>query len=139
MLKNPRHRFPAGSRGTALIEFAFVLPFLLVLTFLVVDFSRAFLVKNMLVQSAREGARVYAVGFSATDARTRAKAVAAGAGMDSSRVTVTPTTIGSAPDQQARVSVSYPFNWIYPGLLRFLGVSSGSVTLTASCTMRLET
>ena len=139
MLRIPRHRFPTWQRGTTLIEFAFMLPFLLVLTFLVVDFSRAFLVKNMLVQSAREGARVAAVGFSQSDVRIRAKSVASSAGMDSSKVMVTPTTLGTAPDEQARVTVSYPFNWIYPGLLRFLGVPSGSVTLTASCTMRLET
>src|SRR5437762_635218 len=47
--------------GVALIEFAFILPFLFVLTFVVIDLSRAFYLKSMITAAAREGARVAAV------------------------------------------------------------------------------
>jgi tRNA A37 N6-isopentenylltransferase MiaA len=50
-----------GARGTALIEFALVFPFLLVLTLCVVDMSRAFFIKNILHQAAREGVRTLVV------------------------------------------------------------------------------
>jgi Flp pilus assembly protein TadG len=137
MLEHSRNKPAAGQRGTALIEFALVLPMLIVLTFLVVDFGRAFMVKNMLTQAAREGARQMAVLDSEDQARTATKTVAKAAGLDSSRVVVTITPQGSENNQ---VSVSAPFQWLYPGLLRYLGVASASSgTLTASCTMRSET
>jgi len=137
MLKHPGNQPAAGQRGAALIEFALVLPMLIVLTFLVVDFGRAFMVKNMLTQAAREGARQMAVLDSPDQARTTTKTVAKAAGLDSSRVTVTVTQPAT---DQVQVSVSAPFQWLYPGLLRYLGIASASSgTLTASCTMRSET
>jgi Flp pilus assembly protein TadG len=137
MLANLGNRTGATQRGTALIEFALVLPMLIVLTFLVVDLGRAFMVKNMLTQSAREGARQMAVLNSTDAASTAAKSVAKAAGLDSSRVTVTVTAVTTTQNQ---VTVSAPFDWLYPGLLRFLGVTSpSSGTLTATCTMRSET
>jgi len=48
-------------RGSTLVEFALLLPFLFVLTFLVVDLSRAFGFKNLVSQASREGARFAAV------------------------------------------------------------------------------
>lgn len=137
MLKHPRNKPAVGQRGTALIEFALVLPMLIVLTFLVVDFGRAFMVKNMLTQAAREGARQLAVLNSQDQARTTTKSVSKAAGLDSSRVTVTFATPATS---QVQVTVSAPFQWLYPGLLRYLGIASASTgTLTASCTMRSET
>ena len=136
MVRNIRNPIRSSERGTALIEFALVLPMLIVLTFLVVDFGRAFMVKNMLTQAAREGARQMAVLDSEDDARTATKTVARAAGLDSSQVVVTVTPMGSDHNQ---VTVMAPFQWLYPGLLRYLGVTSASSgTLTASCTMRSE-
>jgi len=136
MVEHPRHRAAAGQRGTALIEFALVLPMLVVLTFLVVDFGRAFMVKNMVTQAAREGARQMAVVGSQDQAQTMAKTVADAAGLDSSQVSVTITVPGT---DQVQVSVSAPFQWLYPGLLWYLGIASASTgTLTATCTMRTE-
>ena len=136
MFDHSRRRPAAGQRGTALIEFALVLPMLIVLTFLVVDFGRAFMVKNMLTQAAREGARQMAVLDSQDQARTTTKTVASAAGLDSSLVVVTVTEPVS---DHYQVTVSAPFQWLYPGLLRYLGIASASSgTLTASCTMRSE-
>jgi hypothetical protein len=46
---------PHGESGVALIEFAFVLPILLVLAMGMLDFGRAFHTKSLLDQAAREG------------------------------------------------------------------------------------
>ena len=46
-----------SSRGQAVIEFAMVLPLLLVVGFIITEFGRALWVKNVLSQAAREGAR----------------------------------------------------------------------------------
>jgi Flp pilus assembly protein TadG len=137
MLEHSRDKPAAGQRGAALIEFALVLPMLIVLTFLVVDFGRAFMVKNMLTQAAREGARQMAVLDSQDQARTATKTVARAAGLDSSLVNVTVTQPAT---DHVQVTVTAPFQWLYPGLLRYLGIASASSgTLTASCTMRSET
>jgi hypothetical protein len=50
-----------SERGTALIEFTLILPLLLLLTVAAVDFGRAFFVRGVLEQAAREGVRMRAV------------------------------------------------------------------------------
>ena len=56
------------SRGVALIEFAFVFPFLLILFFSIIDFGIYFLDQHTLQFATREGARVGLVGRRVTDA-----------------------------------------------------------------------
>ena len=53
--------FYSNKRGQALIEFAFILPFLLVIVGGIVDFGLAFFVGQVIVNAAREGARAGAV------------------------------------------------------------------------------
>jgi Flp pilus assembly protein TadG len=50
-------RFRGDERGTAVVEFALVLPLLLLLVFMLIDATRAFYTLNSLVSAAREGAR----------------------------------------------------------------------------------
>lgn len=52
---------PGRASGQALVEFAFVIPILLLLFFGVVDFGRLVYMNSVLSQAAREGARVGAV------------------------------------------------------------------------------
>ncbi len=49
--------------GAAAVEFAIVLPVLLLIVFGIIDFGRAFWVKNNLVAAMREGGRVASAGF----------------------------------------------------------------------------
>ena len=56
------------SRGIAIIEFAFVFPFLLILFFCIIDFGIYFLDQHTLQFATREGARVGLVGRQITDA-----------------------------------------------------------------------
>ena len=53
--------FYRNKRGQALIEFAFILPFLLVIVGGIVDFGLAFFIGQMIENAAREGARAGAV------------------------------------------------------------------------------
>jgi len=82
MTRNPAARSRAGScqaggfltqcaslrnqRGSQLVEFAFILPFLAVMTVGVIDFAQGFLLKQKLTNAAREGARI-AVELSPVD------------------------------------------------------------------------
>lgn len=59
-------RFRRDDRGAAAVEFALVLPILVVLVFGVVDFGRALFAYNYLTSAVREGGRFAAVQGSAS-------------------------------------------------------------------------
>ncbi len=60
LVARPGHgaRRPHPSRGQALVEFALVIPIVLVLFMTLVDFGRVIFAQNAITQAAREGARV---------------------------------------------------------------------------------
>ena len=128
---------PRNQRGTELVEFALVFPFLLVLTLTVVDVSRAFFVKNMLHQAAREGVRSLVVKTMAdsSDARARVNQVLGAANVSATKITY----LGPV-DQQVAVHVETKFDWLFPGLFKWLGAGNDKdVKLTAEAWMRKET
>ena len=144
-----RLRVRDDQRGTALIEFALILPFMLVVTLVVVDLSRAFYMKSMLTSAARDGARLASnLASPLTGANPPAdndSVVArvsqillpvtqnAGVGLDSVSVSVT-----SPLSSHYQVTVSGNFRWLYLGLLNLFspGQFTNPQTLTASAVMR---
>ncbi|MHB1225596.1 MAG: TadE/TadG family type IV pilus assembly protein [Gemmatimonadaceae bacterium] len=60
------NRFRRDDRGAAAVEFALVLPILVVLVFGIVDFGRALFAYNYLTSAVREGGRFAAVQGSAS-------------------------------------------------------------------------
>jgi Flp pilus assembly protein TadG len=135
----PLKKGALSERGETLIEFALVLPLLLILTLGAVDFGRAFFVKNVLAQSAREGVR-YLVVNSLADAdsvRSRVKQVASVAGITVIDGQISPTI--NTTTKVASVSVTTNFNWMFPQLYRWIGATVVNPTpLTSSCYMRME-
>ena len=126
-------------RGVALIEFALIFPMLLVLTLTVVDVSRAFFVKNLAYQAAREGVRglVVASAADSTKVRQRVMQVTSSANVTLKSITIT----GPNADQLMSVSVGVEFNWLYRGLFGWLAGGSGPMgtqTLTGVAWMRKE-
>ena len=130
---NPRRR---SERGTALIEFTLILPLVLVLTVAVVDFGRAFFVKNVMEQAAREGVRLRAVTSAADSAlvRDRVQQVA-----EAGHVTLTGLLIEGPINRQVHVKVSGEFNWIFPGVFNLFGANfTNPMSLTGDAWMRNE-
>jgi Flp pilus assembly protein TadG len=109
-----RHR----ERGAALIEFALVLPIVVCVTFMVIDFARAFYVKNVCIQASREGARLLAVSTDADLTRHKVQLLLNGAGIDTTTSTVNPSAT-NVVGQLDSCSVQIGFNWILPGVLRY--------------------
>lgn len=56
-------RWRRGERGAAAVEFALLLPFLLLIIGAIVDFGRFFYAQNITVNAAREGARLVVLGY----------------------------------------------------------------------------
>jgi Flp pilus assembly protein TadG len=126
-----------NQRGTALVEFALVFPFLLVLTLGVVDISRAFWIKNVVDQAAREGVRYLVVHSVADSAGVRARVQEV---TESANVTLTSLTItGPGAGQIMTVKPAVQFDWIFPGLFNWLGASfTNPMTVTGRAVMRKE-
>lgn len=132
-----QRRKRAQRRGTAVVEFALIVPVMLTLTFGLIEISRISMIKESITQASREGARV-GVRPSATfiDVQTRVNEELAIMGLDSATVLVTPTYLEQAlPGEDVSVSVTVPIasvSWV-PGILSF-GVSD----IVAETVMRRE-
>ena len=131
-------RSAARDRGAAAVEFALLLPVLLLLVFGIIDFGRALNAQITLTQAAREGARIAALGESNVVSGTQAAAT----GLSPVAVTVTACPAGAGTGVNAVVKASYSFSFVTPlsAIAGILGSSLGStMTLTATGVMPCET
>jgi len=126
-------------RGAAAVEFALLLPMLLLLVFGIIDFGRALNAQITLTQAAREGARLEALGQPNVVSRTQAAAT----GLSGVTVSVMTACLpGAGSGANAVVQTSYSFSFITPisAIAGMFGGSYGStMTLTAKGVMPCET
>src|SRR5262249_38569770 len=100
-----------GDRGAAAVEFALMLPVLLLIVFGIIDFGRALDAQITITQAAREGARLDALNQPNVIPRTQAAAT----GLSGVGVTVVSACPpGSGPAANAVVKVNYTFNFVTP-------------------------
>jgi Flp pilus assembly protein TadG len=129
-------------RGSTAVEFALVLPLLLLIVFGIIDFGRALNAQITLTGAAREGVRLVALGY--TDAAVQARVAAAAPSLNGITVTVAASCPpGAGPTANAEVNVSYSFSFITP-IGAVAGVFGGSglgapIVLTAQGVMPCET
>jgi len=124
-------------RGAALVEFAVVAPVMFVMVFGMIEYGRMVMVQQVLVNSAREGARVGVLDGSTTaNVETAVDNYLTAAFINGATVAVTPNPPSSAGfGQPVSVTVSVPFNqvsWLATPI--FLQGRS----LSATSTMRRE-
>ena len=102
---------PSRERGATAVEFAILLPVLLMLVLGIMEFGRAFHLQTTLSNAARDGVRVMALQDDATAARSTAKASAHGLTLTDAMISVSPTTCSSdaAAPGMASVTIRYPF------------------------------
>lgn len=139
-----RRRTSPASHGQSLVEFALLLPVLLILVLALVDAGRAVISYTALTNAARVGARVAIVNQSndATCGGVRtfkcaAAAQAVGMGIapgSISDVAITGSNCAVAGNCDVTVTVTYPYQVITP----LIGLAFPNVNLTASATMRVE-
>lgn len=123
-----------GSAANAMIEFALVLPILLLVLFGITEFGRAIAVVQVLSTAAREGARIAAVTAPDQSAvTTRVNDVLQSASVTPSAILVE-GPVGS-PESTVRVTVRSDFN-VLSGTV--LGAFTGTITLEGVSVMRHE-
>lgn len=129
----------ASDRGAVAVEFALLLPVLLLLVFGIIDFGRALNAQITLTQAAREGARLAALNQPNVTSRTQAAA----AGLSPVGVSVTSCPVGAGQGVNATVVTSYSFSFVTPvGAIAGLFGGSGfgsPITLSAHGVMPCET
>ncbi|HET6413646.1 MAG TPA: TadE family protein [Anaeromyxobacter sp.] len=134
----------AGERGTAAVEFALVLPLLLMLVLGAIDWGWYFFIREVATNAAREGARVGSVNAvddagAAADALAAANAYLTNLGLTAGTVTdSTPTVVvGTSTIATVRVVVTYPVGsltgFTLPGFASLVPAS-----ITAVAQMRRE-
>jgi Flp pilus assembly protein TadG len=140
-----------SQRGAVALEFALVLPVLLLLVFGIIEFGFAYHAWDATQNAAREGARLAAVVDQVDGSggiKDRATIVAEGASLDTSsarfsvNVRCTTSTGGTCPSPWAegdiiRVTVSYTYDFITPlsGLVPGMG---DDMSMTSVAEARFE-
>lgn len=94
-----------NDHGAAAVEFALVLPILLVVLCGIIDFGRAYNARITLSHASREAVRVWALGGTSAETTTRAQEAATGL----SGVTATTTTCTFGQLTTVTVTASFTF------------------------------
>ena len=125
----------ASERGQTLVEFALILPIIVILLFGIIDFGLMLNHRITLQHAVREGARYAAVHDGCTDIQDRTKDRAGSAISDRNTVSVSyeqnPAPGGST------VTVSAPFDWQFPLMSRF-GVGAINEHVSGKGMLELE-
>lgn len=112
--------------GAALVEFALVLSLLVLITFGIIEFGRAYNAQVTLTHATREGVRVLAI--TGDEAAAVATTKDAATSLPSASVSV--STQSCIPGFPTKVYASYPLTYDIP----FFG--SATITLDAEAVMR---
>jgi Flp pilus assembly protein TadG len=120
-------------RGATAVEFAFILPLLIVLILGIAEFGRAFQVSGTLSAAAREGVRVMALqnDQAAARAAVRNAATSLDPALTDAQIAITPAVCPQTGtgNVSVRLTISYPM----PFLTDFFG---SGVDLTGTGVMR---
>ena len=125
-----------NEKGQSLVEFALVVPLLLLLVIGIAELGRAWMTQNILTGAAREAVRVLAVPAPAGGvslATTRANQILTSAGITTATVSVVdaPASFGTVT-----VTVNYNFPVVVAGFIP--GLNNATFPLTSTTTMRRE-
>lgn len=135
-----------SERGNAMVEFAIVLPLLLIVVFGIIDFGRALYTANNLTAAVREGARLASTQISPDPTTAASQAAVTTAvtnyvvafGGNAGAPQVAETFNGGAPPNMQSITVqivSYPFTPLTP-IANFVGF--GTIQMSPSATFRWE-
>lgn len=133
------YRRSVGETGQNVIEFALILPLLLLLIVGIMDFGIVFFSYNTIGNATREGARVGVIP-GRTAAEIEAAALALATGLDAAALTINVpdvcTTAPGGPNDVVVVEATYNVTLMTAPIIQIVG--SGTLPISASSTMRCE-
>jgi Flp pilus assembly protein TadG len=122
-----KRRITPSIRGQSLVEFALIVPLLLLIVFFLLDVGRAVYYYSVIYNAAREGAR-YGIIHPADTSGIQAAARELAVGLNAADLTITVTHPSSTTIQ---VNVLYRFRIITPLVELFLGRNQINLSSTA--------
>lgn len=138
-----RSRWVRDEGGQALVEFALITPFLLMMLIGIIEFGRAWNLHQVVTDAAREGARkaaVYDPAVTWDTVRNTVLARMGAAGVPASAVTVCCPDRGwdAATNVPLNIEVRVPYRFVFFGPLVGWTLGQRDIELVASTTMRNE-
>lgn len=126
-------RWLRDERGASAVEFAFVLPLLLVLAVGITEFGRAFQVAGTLSAAAREGVRTMALQNDQTAAKATVRTVASSLSpaVTDAQIAITPASCPVTYPSTTNVTVTISYRLPF-----FTGFFGSGVDLTGQGVMR---
>ena len=127
--------------GQAMIEFALIMPILLILVVGIVEFGRAWNVQQVMTDAAREGARKAAVfdeSVTEADVRNTIMRALATSAIDTGSATVAYPGWDAGTNDPVTVSIQVPYRFTFFGPLIGWATGESDITLATSFTMRNE-
>ena len=136
----------SGRRGQAVVEFALVLPLVLILVISVFEFARAWNIQQVMTDAAREGARIAVVGSGRKETegvitgkvKTAVNNALSIAAIDPDDADVTLTNMGAGRGIPATVRIELDYRFSFLGPLMEWTIAKSTLTLSTSITMRNE-
>jgi hypothetical protein len=122
----------SNNKGNAVLEFALILPLLLLILFGITEFGRAIMTTNVLNSAAREGARLAAVSPLSDSLAVRTRIVEV---LDAANVIPSGIDIQYLPSDLVRVRVTTDFQILSAGVIESF---VGSIELAGTTVMRYE-
>ncbi len=138
-----RRRRLASSTGQSIVEVAIAMPILLGLVIGIFEFGRAWNVRQVTTNAAREGSRLAVIaGADPLVVEAEIDGRMSDAGLDPGLATITISGMACCIGLPVSVQLDYPFQFTFIGpivdLLGGGGSIPGSITMTTTSTMRHE-
>lgn len=124
-----------NQRGQALVEFAIIIPMLLLIIMGIAEFGMMINSYLAIQNAAREGARAGIVGSSNTDIRNMIVSISPSLKEKDLTIDITPSETNRKSGQTLTVKLTYKYN---PTVPIISGMLSKTVTLRAQTSMRIE-
>ena len=125
-----------GEKGQALVEYALVLPLLLLLVFGIIDLGIAVFSYDTIANAAREGVRYGIIDpHNAAEIELRTRRLTSG--LDPSRLVFSCPTCAEAAPRTVRVELTYQVRLITGPVIRAVG-GNPFMDLRAGATMQVE-
>lgn len=127
-----------NERGAAAVEFALLLPVLMLILFGIIEFGMIMYSREVITNASREGARAGIVQSTAKptvgEIQTIVTNYLTGTGVDPNSVTTNVAGAGLTAPNTLTVSVTYPYNFFVPAILGL----GNTISLTGQTVMRHE-
>lgn len=128
----------ANRPGQSLVEFVLIAPLLLLLLFGMVEFARAWNIRHVVTDAAREGARHLVIDHDDTMATNAINNALSAAGLTPAKATIVLDNGLKIRGNPSRVSISYPYDLSITRVFLGWAIADAHIDIATQFEMRNE-